>query len=87
MFKLGARTHVDWWQVITDLERHDCSQLAISREMRRSIGWVDYVKNSPGADPKFRDACALLALWAHRTGCEIDAVPMLQHSGNSATAL
>lgn len=72
-FTLGERVH--WWRVIADLERAGVSQAKIAATLRRSVGWVDYVKNSPGADPKTFEGDALRRLWALHTGCPLDEVP------------
>ena len=40
-----GRERVDWWQVVTDLERRGISHERVAAECLRSKGWVDCVKN------------------------------------------
>ena len=59
---------VDWWQVITDLERRGVSHSRIAVEVGRSKTWVNDLKNIPDTEPRFHDGMLLLGLWRETTG-------------------
>lgn len=82
-FELGERVRVDWWRVVSDIEQTGMPQARIAKHLGRSFGWVDYVKNSPGASPKWEDGDRLLQLWLHCTGGLQTAAPR-EHSGISS---
>lgn len=70
-------SRIDWWQVITDLERAEVSHERIAAECLRSKGWVDNLKNTPGTEPRFHDGAVLLGLWATYCGAAGRVTPVL----------
>lgn len=79
MIAAAARQRVDWWRVITDLQRSGYSIERIAAECLRSVGWVMGLKNIPDTEPRFADGMLLLALWASATGNSQADAP--KHSG------
>jgi len=63
----AAEQRVDWWRVITDLERAQWSHERLAAECLRSKGWVDGVKNGQ-SEPRFHDGLILLKIWSDVTG-------------------
>jgi len=74
---LTKPSRIDWWQVITDLERAEVSHERIAAECLRSKGWVDNLKNTPGTEPRFHDGAVLLGLWAIYCGGPKRSAPVL----------
>lgn len=64
----AVKESVDWWRVITDLERAGCSHSRIAAEVLRGKGWVDGLKNMPGYQPKHADGETVIVLWCKFTG-------------------
>lgn len=54
---------IDWFRVITHLERSGYTQRDIAAKLGMSKGWVIHLKDSPGAEPRFDDGSALLDMW------------------------
>lgn len=73
-----APDRVDWWRVVTDLQRAGYSTDRIAAECLRSVGWVDGLKNR-AAEPRFADGMQLLGLWADVAGMDVADAP--KHSG------
>lgn len=69
------RRAVDWWRVITDLERAGCSHSRIASEVLRGKAWVDGLKNVPGYQPKHGDGEVVIELWCRYTGHPRDNLP------------
>lgn len=68
----AAEQRVDWWRVITDLERNGISHDRVAAECLRSKGWVDCIKNGQ-SEPRFHDGLVLLGLWSEATGkCRLE---------------
>lgn len=59
---------IDWFRVVTDLERSGLSQAEIGRHIGRSQIQVNAYKCIPGTEPKFTVGMLLLALWQERCG-------------------
>ncbi|MFT3720405.1 hypothetical protein [Pseudorhodoferax sp.] len=59
---------MDWWRVITDLERAGVPHSVVAVEVGRSKGWVANLKNIYGTEPRFHDGMLLLGLWHDRVG-------------------
>lgn len=68
---------IDWWQVITDLERAEVSHRRIAAECLRWNGWVANLKNTPNTEPRFHDGMMLLGLWKQHCGKDDKAPPIL----------
>jgi len=69
-----GRERVDWWQVVTDLERRGISHERVAAECLRSKSWVDCVKNGQ-SEPRFHDGLIVLSLWAHAIGRPLEERP------------
>jgi len=75
-FTLGERARVivegrrraDWSRVVYDLSRAGFGPAMVAKAVGRTTGWVDYLRNSPGARPKHDEGELLLQLWALYTG-------------------
>lgn len=72
-----TRTRIDWWQVISDLERAGISHERVASECMRSKGWVAKFKTCPDTEPRFHDGTLLLALWEQHVGKGGRVQPML----------
>ena len=59
---------IDWWRVITDLERAGISHERVAAECVRSKAWVANIKNCPNAEPRFHDGMILLRIWQQWVG-------------------
>jgi len=80
-FALGVRARVDWWQVITDLERCQVSHPQIAAAVGRAWGWPNYLKDSPGAEPRFADGVVLVQLWVAHTRRPVGEIPLERRPG------
>lgn len=77
---LVASTNLDWWQIVTDMERSGLSQREIAvRVGYGSHGSVNTLKNMPGQEPIFGFGVRLLVLWMDRTGKTSEALPRLRN--------
>lgn len=74
-YSLGERVHIDWWRVITDLERAELSHAKVAEAVGMSKGWVAYLKDSPGAEPRHSIGVRLLQLWVRQTGMPYHDAP------------
>ncbi len=54
---------IDWFRVITHLERSGYTIRSLADRVGLSKGWVEHLKNSPGAEPRFAKGEVLLLLW------------------------
>lgn len=54
---------VDWFRIIVNLERAGLPWRDVGKLMGMSKGWVEHLKNSPGASPRHDDGEALIDLW------------------------
>lgn len=54
---------VDWFRVIVNLERCGYTIRDVAEQVGMSKGWVEHLKNSPGAEPRYDDGNILLDLW------------------------
>lgn len=63
---------IDWFRVIVNLEREGYAIRDLAFQLEKSKGWVEHLKNSPGAEPRFDDGNALLDLW-----CEAMDLPLV----------
>ena len=66
---------IDWFRVIVNLEREGYAIRDLAAQLEKSKGWVEHLKNSPGAEPRFDDGNALLALWCEAMDKSLADVP------------
>ena len=72
---LARPARVDWFRVILMLERAGTSHRDLATLLDMSSGWVDHLKNSPGAEPRHDVGCLLLALWCDEMDKPLSEVP------------
>lgn len=68
---------MDWFRVISDLERSGLSQREIGEHIGRSQVQVNAYKVIPGTEPKFSVGMLLLGLWQDRCG-KVASAPTLE---------
>lgn len=68
-------SRIDWFRVITNLERCGFTVRDIAFQVNMSRGWVEHLKNSPGAEPRFDDGNVLLDLWCDAMDKPLADVP------------
>lgn len=73
---LKRPARVDWFRVIVNLERCGLSIREIADRVGMSKGWVEHLKNSPGAEPRYDDGSVLLAMWSDEMDKPMDDVPL-----------
>lgn len=54
---------IDWFRVIVNLERCGYAIRDMALLLDKSKGWIEHLKNAPGAEPRFDDGNALIDLW------------------------
>ena len=69
---------IDWFRVITDLERSGFSLERIADECMRGKTWAWSLKNVPNTEPRFHDGMLLLGMWADQTGKERADAPRVE---------
>lgn len=75
-----TQPRIDWWQVISDLERAGVSHERVAAECMRSKGWVAKFKTCPDTQPRFHDGMMLLAIWEQWVGKGSRGAPNLPQS-------
>lgn len=73
---VATESRVDWFRVITDMQYCGWSHGRICRTLGRHKSWLAMIKNTPGAEPRFRDGQSLIELWHHVTGKPLDLIPV-----------
>ncbi len=68
---------IDWFRVVTDLERSGLTQAQIGEAIGRSAATVNNLKSIPGTEPRFAVGMALLGLWQERCGTCAALAPTL----------
>ncbi len=66
---------VDWFRVVSDLERSGLTQAQIGDAIGRSAATVNNLKSIPGTEPRFDVGMQLLGLWQER--CQAQRAPTL----------
>lgn len=66
---------IDWFRIVSDLQRRDYSLRKTCRTLNRSAmtvhGWAN------GTEPRHRDGEALIRLWCEATGNVRDSAPRI----------
>lgn len=65
----------DWFRVIINLERCGYSIRDMAEQVGMSKGWIEHLKNSPGAEPRLDDGLALLDLWSEAMDKPVSDAP------------
>lgn len=74
-----SEQRIDWFRIITDLERSGLSLEQIGDHVGRSKTQVIAYKSIPGTEPRFGVGVALLELWQQRCGDRLSAAPTLEN--------
>lgn len=72
---MKRHARIDWFRVIVNLERQGFAIRDLAFRLEKSKGWVEHLKNSPGAEPRFDDGNALLELWCDAMDKSLADVP------------
>lgn len=72
---LTRPARIDWFRVFVQLERAGYTTRQIALLLDMSHGWIDHLKNSPGAEPRHDVGCLLLELWSEATDMPTHEVP------------
>jgi hypothetical protein len=78
---------VDWFRVIVNLERQGYSIRDLAFLVERGKGWIEHLKNSPGAEPRYDDGSVLLDLWCEAMDKPLTDVPREGYSIGTAPVI